>query len=175
MLVFIHNKDGNPLMPCKPSKARKLLKGGKAKVIRTMPFTIKLIYGSSGYTQPIIAGMDTGSKVTGCSAIANGKVLYQSEIYLREDISKKMQQRAMYRRTRRSRKTRYRPSRFDNRSNSRKEGRLAPSLRSKLESHFREKKFVESILPISEWKVSTSLKISSSCFPTVHLPQTLYH
>jgi hypothetical protein len=59
-------------MPCKPSKARKLLKEGKAKVIRTMPFTIKLIYGSSGYTQPIIAGMDTGSKVIGCSAIANG-------------------------------------------------------------------------------------------------------
>jgi len=91
-------------MPCKPSKARKLMNEGKAKVIRTMPFTIKLIYGSSGYTQQIIAGMDTGSKITGCSAIANGKVLYQSEIYRREDISKKMQQRAMYRRTRRSRK-----------------------------------------------------------------------
>ena len=75
--------------------------------------------------------MDTGSKIIGCAAIGNGKVLYQSEIYLREDISKKMQQRAMYRRTRRSRKTRYRPARFDNRRNSRKEGRLAPSLRSK--------------------------------------------
>ena len=81
------------------------------------------------------------------------KVLYQSEVYLREDVSGKMQQRAMYRRTRRSRKTRYRPARWNNRANSRRDGRLAPSIRSKLESHFREKKFVESILPVTKWKV----------------------
>jgi hypothetical protein len=153
MLVFIHNNKNKPLMPCKPSKARKLLKEGKAKVIRRIPFTIKLLFGSSGYIQPVIAGMDTGSKVVGCSAIANGKVLYQSEVYLREDVSKKMQQRAMYRKTRRSRKLRYRPARFDNRSNSRKDGRLAPSIRSKFDSHFRERNFVESILPITKWKV----------------------
>ena len=69
MLVFIQNK-GKLLMPCKPSKARKLLKEGKAKVIRKTPFTIKLLYGSSGYTQPIIAGMDTGSKVIGVCAMS---------------------------------------------------------------------------------------------------------
>ena len=153
MLVFIYNNKNKTLMPCKPSKARKLLKDGKAKVIRRTPFTIKLLFGSSGYTQPIIAGMDTGSKVVGCSAIANGKVLYQSEVYLREDVSGKMQQRAMYRRTRRGNKTRYRPARFDNRSNSRKDGRLAPSIRSKFDSHFREKKFIESILPVTKWRV----------------------
>jgi hypothetical protein len=153
MLVFIHNNKNKPLMPCKPSKARKLLKEGKAKVIRRIPFTIKLLFGSSGYIQPVIAGMDTGSKVVGCSAIANGKVLYQSEVYLREDVSKKMHQRAMYRKTRRSRKLRYRPARFDNRSNSRKDGRLAPSIRSKFDSHFRERNFVESILPVNKWKV----------------------
>ncbi|RPJ78021.1 MAG: HNH endonuclease [Alphaproteobacteria bacterium] len=153
MLVFVINKEDKPLMPCKPSKARKLLKEGKAKVISKIPFTIKLLFGSSGYTQPTVAGMDTGSKVIGCSVIANGKVLYQSEVYIREDVSKKMQQRQMYRRTRRSRKTRYRPARFDNRSNSRKEGRLAPSIRSKFESHVRERNFVKSILPVSEWRV----------------------
>ncbi|AKB74895.1 hypothetical protein MSLAZ_1634 [Methanosarcina lacustris Z-7289] len=153
MLVFVINQNKKPLMPCKPSKARKLLQSGKAKVVRNTPFTIKLLFGSSGYTQPVIAGMDTGSKVVGCAAIANGKVLYQSEIYLRENVSKKMQQRKMYRRTRRGRKTRYRPARFDNRGNSTKGGRLAPSIRSKLESHFREKRFVESLLPVTEWKV----------------------
>ena len=153
MLVFVINKEDKPLMPCKPSKARKLLKEGKAKVISKIPFTIKLLFGSSGYTQPTVAGMDTGSKAIGCSVIANGKVLYQSEVYIREDVSKKIQQRQMYRRTRRSRKTRYRPARFDNRSNSRKEGRLAPSIRSKFESHVRERNFVKSILPVSEWRV----------------------
>jgi len=74
MLVFVINKENRPLMPCKPSRARKLLKEGKAKVVRTIPFTIKLLFGSSGYTQPIIAGMDTGSKIIGCAAIGNGKV-----------------------------------------------------------------------------------------------------
>ena len=153
MHVFVLNKEGSPLMPTNPAKARILLKYNRAKVVRNTPFTIKLTYDSGNHTQKIIAGMDTGSKVIGCAATANGKVLYQSETYLREDISKKMQQRQMYRRNRRNRKTRYRPARFDNRSNSRKDGRLAPSARSKIESHFREKRFVESILPVSEWRV----------------------
>ncbi len=156
MLVYVKNQNGKPLMPCKPSKARKLLREGKAKVLRTTPFTIKLLFGSSGYTQPVIAGIDSGSKVVGCAAIANGKVVYQSEIQLRQDVSKKMDQRRMYRRTRRGRKTRYRPARFNNRAASRRKGRLAPSIRSKLESHIREKNFVESILPVTKWKVETA-------------------
>ena len=169
MLVFILNKNNKPLMPCKPSKARKLLKEGKAKVIRKTPFTIKLLYGSSGYTQPIIAGMDTGSKVIGVCAMSIGKVLYQSEVYLREDVSGKMQQRKMYRRTRRSRKTRYRPARWNNRANSRRDGRLAPSIRSKFDSHFREKRFVESILPITKWKVElASFDIHKITDPSVY-------
>jgi hypothetical protein len=40
--------------------------------------------------------MDTGSKVIGVCAMSQGNVLYQSEVYLREDVSDKMQQRAMY-------------------------------------------------------------------------------
>jgi hypothetical protein len=153
MFVFVLSKGGNPLMPTKPAKARILLKTGKAKVVRTTPFTIKLLFESSSYTQPVTAGIDAGSKAVGCAAIASGKVLYQSEISLRENVSKKMQQRQMYRRSRRSRKTRYRPARFDNRGNSRREGRLAPSIKSKLESHFREKRFVEALLPVTKWKV----------------------
>jgi 5-methylcytosine-specific restriction endonuclease McrA len=33
------------------------------------------------------------------------------------------------------------------------DGRLAPSIRSKVEGHLRERDFVESILPVSRWKV----------------------
>ena len=174
MLVFVLNFHGEPLMPCSPRRARLLLKEGKAKVIRKNPFTIKLLYGSSGYRQKVTASVDTGSKQIGCAVTANNKVVYQSEIELRDDVSRKMQQRKMYRRTRRSRKTRYRKPRFNNRG---KEGprcyretmehtgeaeaspcdstsaKLAPSIKSKIDSHFREKKFVESILPVSEWKV----------------------
>lgn len=35
-------------------------------------------------------------------------------------------------------------------------GRLAPSVKSKIDSHLRERNFVNSILPISEWKVETA-------------------
>ena len=153
MLVFVLNRAGNPLMPCSPSKARHLLKAGDAKVMRREPFTIKLLRGSSSYRQEIAGGVDTGSKTVGCAAIANGKVLYQSEVALRQDVSGKMRQRAMYRRTRRGRKTRYRPARWNNRSAMRATGRLAPSIRSKVESHIRERRFVESILPVTRWKV----------------------
>lgn len=140
-------------MPCQPSKARKLLKDGKAKVIKRTPFTIKLLQGSSGYKQMLVAGMDTGSKHIGCAIIGLGKVIYQANIAIRQDVSKKMQQRAMYRKNRRGRKCRYRPARWDNRASMRKAGRIAPSIKSKVDSHLRERDFVESILPIARWKV----------------------
>jgi 5-methylcytosine-specific restriction endonuclease McrA len=146
----MHDK---PLMPCSPPKARALLKAGKAKVVRRDPFAIKLLHGSSGYRQEVVAGMDIGSKVVGCAAIAKGKSLYQSEVALRQDVSGKMQQRAMYRRNRRCRKTRYRPTRWRNRASMRAKGRLAPSIKSKVDSHLRERNFVESILPVTRWKV----------------------
>ena len=62
MFVYVLNKHDKPLMPCKPRKARILLKQKKAKVIKQTPFTIKLLYGSSGYKQDITLGVDAGSK-----------------------------------------------------------------------------------------------------------------
>ena len=153
MLVYVLNHHGKLLMPCSPARARHLLKDGKAKVVRRDPFTIKLRFGSSGYTQDVIAGMDTGSKTIGAAAIANGRVVYQAEVTLRDDVSRKMQQRATYRRTRRGRKTRYRKPRWSNRASLRADGRLAPSIRSKVQSHLREHDFVERILPVRRWKV----------------------
>lgn len=143
-------------MPTTPQKARKLLKEGKAKVVSRTPFVIKLLVATGESKQEVVAGMDTGSKTIGCAAIANGKVVYQSEVQVRWDVSKKMEQRKMYRRTRRGRKTRYRKARWLNRASMRREGRLAPSIKSKVNSHLREKRFVESILPVSKWKVETA-------------------
>ena len=42
--VYVINKDGKPLMPTRPAKAKWLLKNGKAKVARRSPFTIQLTY-----------------------------------------------------------------------------------------------------------------------------------
>lgn len=155
-MVYVIAKSGKPLMPCKPAKARKLLRDEKAKCIRRKPFTIKLAFDCVEETQEIVAGMDTGSKWIGTACVGNGKVLYQSEVTIRQDVSKKMEQRRMYRRSRRGRKTRYRKPRFQNRAASRREDRLAPSIRSKVEAHLREKRFVESILPVTRWKLETA-------------------
>ena len=41
MFVYVLNMHGEPLMPCKPRKARKLLKESKAKVVNRTPFIIQ--------------------------------------------------------------------------------------------------------------------------------------
>ncbi len=157
MFVFVINKNGKPLMPCSPGTARTLLKAGNAKVVSKTPFTIKLLYGSAGYKQEVTAGMDAGSKVIGTAAVANRKVVYQAETVLRGDeIKSNLKERSSYRRTRRGRKTRYRKPRFLNRGNSTKKGRIAPSVRHKIQAHEREKKFMESRLPITKWNIETA-------------------
>jgi len=172
MVVYVINQDGKPLMPCKPAKAKHLLRDQKAKVVRRTPFTIKLLWECEAKLQEVTAGMDTGSKMIGCAAVANGHVVYQAEVTLRQDISKKMERRKAYRRTRRQRKTRYRKARWQNRASSRREGRLAPSVKSKVASHLREKQFVESILPVSRWVVETaSFDIHKISNPEVHGPE----
>ena len=50
-MVYVLNKDGQPLMPTdRYGKIRHLLKDGKAKVVSRCPFTIKLLYDSTNYT-----------------------------------------------------------------------------------------------------------------------------
>ena len=137
-------------MPCSCAIARLLLKEGKAKVSRRTPFTIKLlVQPDRSYTQPLTLGVDTGSSVIG-SAVADeqGKVVYLSEVEVRNDIATTMKARAASRRNRRQRKTRYRKARWLNRKNSIKQERFSPSMRSKIEAHQREIRFVQSLLPL---------------------------
>ncbi len=86
MLVFVMNQHGKPLMSCKPRKARKLLKNKKAKITSYQPFTIQLLYGSSGYKQPIRVGVDLGAKHTGIAIISDDKVLAKGEVEVRQDV-----------------------------------------------------------------------------------------
>lgn len=152
MFVYVISKDGQPLMPTSRfGKVRRLLKNKKAKVVSRCPFTIKLLYEpESLVVKEIVLGQDTGSKHVGTACVADNKVLYQSEITLRDDIKKKMESRRIFRRNRRQRKTRYRKHRILNRANSTKKGRLPPSVRSKVQSHVDEVEFCKKILPISK-------------------------
>jgi hypothetical protein len=129
MKVYVINKNGNPLMPCKPAKARKLLRDGKAKPVKRVPFTIKLTWDCEENVQPVIFGIDKGSRISGYSAIANGEILMSGYINHRTDVKKKLETRAANRRQRRSRLW-HRPPRFDNRASSKRSGRLPPSIKA---------------------------------------------
>lgn len=86
MFVYLQNCYGNPLMPCQPRKARLLLKQGKAKVVRTVPFTLQLLYGSSGYTQAVSVGIDAGTRHIGVSATTEHTVLFEAEVQPRQEF-----------------------------------------------------------------------------------------
>ncbi len=154
MLVYVLNKHGKPLMPCKPRKARILLKQGKAKVIKRTPFTIQLLYGSSGYKQPVNLGVDAGSKTIGLSATTDKKVLFEAEVELRNDIVKLLSDRRELRRSRRTRKTRYRKPRFNNRKKPK--GWLAPSIRNKINIHLKIIAKTYEILPITKLTIEAA-------------------
>ena len=152
MLVYVLKQNGQPLMPTERfGKVRRLLKEGKAKVVRREPFTIKLLYEpETDVVQECYCGVDTGSKHIGVAVVGNDKVLYQSQTELRSDIKKRMERRRVFRRNRRYRKTRYRKPRFLNRGNSIREDRLPPSVKHKVQAHIDEIEFCKKILPVSD-------------------------
>ena len=156
-MIYVLNIDGQPLMPTnRHGKVRHLLKDGKAKVVNRCPFTIQLLYRNTSYTQPINLGVDAGSRHIGISATTSDKVLYEADVELRNDIVKLLATRRENRRTRRSRKTRYRKARFNNRVASKKKGWLAPSIRQKIETHLTVIANVHKILPITRIIVETA-------------------
>ena len=147
-MVYVLNQNGQPLMPTENhAKVRVLLKQGRAKVINKCPFTIQLLYSSTNYTQKTTLGVDSGSKHIGLSATTKNKVLFESDVELRNDIVDLLSTRRELRRSRRSRKTRYRKPRFNNRK--RGKGWLAPSVKQKINSHITMIAKVHKILPIS--------------------------
>lgn len=156
-MVYVLNHNGQPLMPTnRHGKVKHLLKDGKAKVVSRCPFTIKLLYRSTNYTQDLTLGVDTGSGTIGNSVSKdNGDIVYMSKIIVRNDITDKMTQRAKYRRNRRNRKTRYRKPRFLNRRNSIRKDRFSPTMVSKIHSHIKEIEYIKSILPITTLVLET--------------------
>ncbi|WP_406401413.1 RNA-guided endonuclease IscB [Streptomyces sp. NBC_00879] len=146
--MFVLAKDGQPLMPCHPARARELLTRGRAVVARQAPFTIRL--KDRTHADSDVAGVqlriDPGSKGTGIALTdtkteiaADGtpvtvrRGLASVELQHRgEQIHKAMGQRAGYRHRRRSANCRYRARRSNNRARPR--GWLAPSLRHRVDS-----------------------------------------
>ena len=131
--VFVLDTANRPLDPCHPARARKLLKQGKAAVYRRYPFTIILQYAVDAEPAPGQLKVDPGSKTTGMVIVQHGRVIWAAELDHRgQKIKLDLAKRRAIRRGRRTRKTRYRQPRFDNRT--RPKGWLAPSLKSRVDN-----------------------------------------
>jgi hypothetical protein len=129
-MVAVLGRDGKPLMPTRPSRARQLLKAGRARVHQITPvFTIRLIdrTATDATTQVdgVQVGIDPGARHTGMAVfttttdqdglvVRNGLAGFQVE-HRGNQIHKAMTSRAQLRRGRRSRNLRYRAPRFLNR------------------------------------------------------------
>jgi 5-methylcytosine-specific restriction endonuclease McrA len=135
--VLVVDKNKQPLMPCHPARARRMLRENKAAVFRKHPFTIILKEREGGETQPVQVKIDPGSKTSGIAIVAEFKRgrrgIWAAELTHRgQQIRNALLTRRQVRRSRRKRKTRYRQARFLNRR--RKMGWLPPSLQSRVDN-----------------------------------------
>jgi len=140
--VPVISKSNKPLMPCKPAKARKLQRDGKAvgKWSKLGSFYIQLTFDPKSELnkdQKVIVGIDPGSKFDGYS-VSSKTVNLTGMSELPSGIADKLESRRTMRRARRFRNTRRRKYRFDNRN---KEGFVVEDVRfnhyeKKLGKHF---------------------------------------
>ena len=155
-MVYVLNKYGKPLMPTtRYGRVRRLLRKGLAVVVDYRPFTIQLTYDTPNGVQEVSLGVDAGTKHVGFSATTK-KVLFEAELLLRSDVVEKLSTRREFRRARRNRETRYRKSRFLNRTRTKKPGWLAPSVRQKVNTHIHWISKICKFLPISKITVETA-------------------
>ncbi|MUG95578.1 endonuclease [Scytonema sp. UIC 10036] len=131
--VFVLSKNGKILKPTTPARARILQSQGKGKKLKLFPFTLILDKDVDENVEPYLElRCDPGSKFTGISLVDLNKneVIWAMELEHRgARIKMELMKRAGVRRSRRTRRLRYRKKRFDRKKPL---GWLAPSLRHRL-------------------------------------------
>jgi len=147
--VPVFAPDGEPLMPTKPSRARKWIECGKAKPLRTKLgiFAVQLTKESEGRAkQPIIVGIDPGSKYTGIAVVSKKAILCGFNLELPDYVKGRMDKRRELRRGRRHRKCRRRECRFLNRTKH----KIVPSIKARKQLELRVIRELAKTYPISE-------------------------
>ena len=137
--VFVLDRKHRPLMPCRPARARRLLKSGRARVVRLFPFTIRLTDRliEDSKLQPVLVKIDPGSRQTGVALVrADEKAHHHALFFINlvhrgESIRDALTARRNCRRRRRG-NLRHRAPRFLNRT--RPQGWLPPSLRHRVDT-----------------------------------------
>jgi len=156
--VPVISPDGRPLMPTKPSRARRWLGRG---LVRIYPndlnvFAIQLINEPSGYdTQDVVIGIDPGKLFSGVGVQSSQATLLKLHLILPfPNVTKKMTARRILRRARRGRRINrklpynqrcHRAKRFDNRVAK----KLPPSIRANRQLELRIVREACRLFPIS--------------------------
>lgn len=138
---FVLDSKGRKLAPCNTNKAWILIRKKKARLLQKYPMAIQLVYEvEDDEGVKIICGIDIGSIHTGIALVQQGAdrniPLFKGTIEHRKDVKLLMDARRGYRKYKRNHK-RYRQTRFNNRSSSRRKGRVAPSILQKKQSVLR--------------------------------------
>ena len=141
--VFVLDANGKQLAPTKERKAWYLIRKKRATLVSKYPMVIQLkkeIPNDEICTDEIRCGIDDGGLHVGVALVqkcqTKNKVIFKGVIEQRNDVKHLMEVRCIYRRYRRYHK-RYRQARFNNRSSSKRKGRVAPSILQKRQATMR--------------------------------------
>ena len=158
MRIPVIDQNGKPLMPTKPSRARRWLREGRA-VKRWSDLGVFYVQltcqPSDTKTQDVVVGVDPGKLYSGIGVQSAQFTLFMAHLVLPfETVKKRMEQRRIMRRARRGcrinrkvefRQRNHRQKRFDNRRGH----KLPPSIRANRELELRVVKELAAIFPVS--------------------------
>ena len=141
--VFVLDSNGKPLAPTKDVKAWFLIRKKRAILISKYQMVIQLskeVPDEEICKDEIRCGIDDGGLYIGIALVqkcqSKNKVLFKGKIEQRNDVKHLMAIRKGYRNYHRYHK-RYRKARFNNRSSSKRIGRIAPSVLQKRQATMR--------------------------------------
>lgn len=140
---FVVDKNNRPLVPTKVNKGWYLIRKGRAKLKSKYPMVIQLekeVEPDDEDKSHMVCGIDDGSSHVGIAIVqkcpSKNKVVFKGTIEQRQDVKHLMDVRRGYRQYHRYHK-RYRKPRFNNRASSKRNNRLAPSIKQKKDSILR--------------------------------------
>ncbi len=140
---------GKPLMPCHPARARELIQNSKAiRRFNKGIFYIQLSNRADGQTQPIVVGIDPGSKKEALSVKSEAHTYLNIQADAVTWVSKRVEIRRIMRRSRRGRNCPHRA----NRMNRARDG-IAPSTKARWQWKLRLVNWLRKVYPITDFVV----------------------
>ena len=164
--AFVLDTNGKQLAPTKEQKAWYLIRKKRATLVSKYPMVIQLnkeIPSDEICTDEIRCGIDDGGLHVGIALVqkcqTKNKVLFKGTIEQRNDVKHLMEVRRGYRHYHRYHK-RFRQARFNNRSSSKRKGRIAPSILQKRQATLRVINQLNKLINITDyWLEDVSIDI----------------